>query len=238
MTLSTTNTALLGRNGVPSYRNHFQTFQHTSETLRTSFTVHALIRMFHFVTISARDYHLQAESVKKSSRFLHRGAFLLHTLDPGLEASAEILKLLAPRNPRQEHVQAKRDLIIVESSPSRVLLALLKAKGMLPGDHVQQVTSPLELCFGVLLSPENISISFYSYLWLPAFRGLQGTSRTKTVTTLLTPLKLTDSFSSFPIGPFELGRRATDRIKSLFISGQCSKSKNCAGGVSQGTRVD
>jgi hypothetical protein len=51
---------------------------------------------------------------------------------------------------------------------------------------------------------------------------------TNTVTLLARPLKVTDNFSAFWIGPPQLeGRRVIDRIKSLLISGQCSKSKNC-----------
>jgi hypothetical protein len=126
--------------------------------------------------------------------------------------------------PHQDHIQPHRHLIVVKSRPPRILPALLKAKECSPG--ITYNVSPLHLnSFSLFSYPKiHTSVSIYIPFPVPWFGG----EHTNTVTWLVNPLKLTANFSPFCIGPpgFE-GSRVMDRIKSLSISGQCSKSKNC-----------
>jgi len=186
----------------------------------------ALIRDVSSPSISAWG-SLQRSRNKSSSCSFLSGTCLFHTFHSRLEASTEILEILAARDLRQENIQPERQLIVVKGSPARILLARLEAERVFPRNHIQQVTPPLELRLGILLSQNNIISS--RLLFIPAipsrFAGKVG--RTSTVTRLVMPLKLTDNLSPFSIGPLLCGSRVMERIKSLFMSPQCSKSKNC-----------
>lgn len=99
----------------------------------------------------------------------------LHTLNPRLEASAKLLKLLASRDLRQESIQPERQFVVMKSSPPRILPARFKAEGMFPGDHIQQVTPPFELCFGVLLSPKYMHQLLFLFIYSVPSRWFVGT---------------------------------------------------------------